>query len=136
MRIGRKGSVVDNGHAGGYFLGILPDGTFCHEVYNQYGERLTVYNDIDFTKDYHYPNWEEVSEYAKSIGKYILHHRLLALDIMIDKNDKPHLIEFNIEGFSTWPSQYTLAGAFGSYTDEIIEYCKEHQNEIEEVVHL
>lgn len=136
MRIGGKGSVVDNAHAGGYYVGIHPDGTFCHEVCNQYGERLTIFNDVDFTKDYHYPNWEEVTEYAKSIGKYILHHRLLALDIVIDKNDKPHLIEFNIEGFSTWLFQYTLAGAFGSYTDEIIEYCKSMQKDIEEVVHL
>ena len=136
MRIGGKGSVVDNAHAGGYYVGIHPDGTFCHEVCNQYGEKLTTFNDVDFTKDYHYPNWEEVTDFAKSIGHRILHHRLLALDIVIDKNDKPHLIEFNIEGFSSWLFQYTLAGAFGSYTDEIITYCKEHQNEIEEVVHL
>ena len=136
MRIGRKGSVVDNAHAGGYYVGIHPDGTFCHEVCNQYGERLTTFNGIDFSKDYRYPNWEEVTDFAKSVGKYILHHRLIALDIVIDKNEKPHLIEYNIEGYGAWAFQYTVAGALGSYTDEIISYCKEHQNEIEEVVHL
>lgn len=136
MRIGGKGSVVDNAHAGGYYVGIHPDGTFCHEVCNQYGQRLTVFNDVDFTKDYHYPNWEEVSAFAKSIGHHILHHRLLALDIFIDRNDKPHLIEFNLEGFSSWLFQYTLGCAFGDYTDEIIEYCKSMQKDIEEIVHL
>lgn len=136
MRIGGKGSVVDNAHAGGYYVGIHPDGTFCHEVCNQYGQRLTEFNGVDFTKDYHYPNWEVVTDFAKSIGHYILHHRLLALDIVIDKNDNPHLIEFNIEGFSSWLFQYTLGGAFGSYTDEIITYCKNQQENIEEIVHL
>jgi hypothetical protein len=136
MRIGGKGSVVDNTHAGGYFIGIQPDGTFCHEVCNQFGQLLTTFNDIDFTKDYHYPKWDEVTDFAKSVGKYILHHRLLALDIILDKNDKPHLIEYNIEGYSVWGYQFTNSCALGHYTDEIIDYCKEHQNEIEEIVHL
>ncbi|MBR4131175.1 MAG: hypothetical protein IKU02_09710 [Bacteroidaceae bacterium] len=136
MRIGGKGSVVDNAHAGGCYVGILPDGVFCHEVYNQYGQKQTTFNDIDFTKNYHYPNWQEVIEFAKSVGSFILHHRLLALDIMLDKNDKPHLIEFNLECFSTWLFQYTTGGAFGEFTDEILSYCKNKQNELEEIIHL
>lgn len=55
---------------------------------------------------------------------------------VIDKNEKPHLIEYNLEGYGAWAFQYTVAGALGSYTDEIIAYCKEKQNEIEEIVHL
>lgn len=136
MRIGGKGSVVDNAHAGGCYIGIHSDGTFCHEVYDQYGQRSTVFNNIDFTEDYHYPNWQEVVEFAKSVGYSVLHHRLLALDIVLDKDNKPHLIEFNIEGFSAWLFQYTTGSAFGNYTDEILEYCKSRQKKIEEVVHL
>lgn len=136
MRIGEKGSVVDNAHAGGCYIGIHSDGTLCHEVYDQYGQKRSFFNDIDFTKDYHYPNWQEVTDFAKSVGHYVLHHRLLALDIVLDKNNKPHLIEFNIEGFSPWIFQYTTGSAFGNYTDEILEYCKSRQKEIEEVIHL
>ncbi len=136
MRIGGKGSVVDNAHAGGCFIGIHPDGSFCHEVCNQYGQKQSIFNDIDFTKNYYYPNWKEVVKFAESVGKYILHHRLLALDIVIDKEDKPHLIEFNVEGFSSWLFQYTVSTAFGKYTNEILEYCKNKQDELEEIVHL
>ena len=136
MRIGGEKSIVDNVHAGGCFIGIHSDGTFCHEVYNQYGQKQSTFNDIDFTKSYHYPNWQEVIEFAESVGKLILHHRLLALDIVLDKNNKPHLIEYNLECFSTWLFQYTLGGAFGDYTDEILAYCKNKQNEIEEIIHL
>ncbi len=136
MRIGGKGSVVDNAHAGGRFIGIHPDGTFCHEVFDQFGQKQLSFNDIDFTKDYHYPNWQEVIDFAKSVGSRILHHRLLALDIVLDKNNKPHLIEFNIESFSAWLFQYTLNGAFGNFTDEILDYCKNRKNEIKEIIYL
>lgn len=136
MRIGGKKSVVDNVHAGGCFIGIYPDGTFCHEVYNQYGQKQSSFNDIDFTKSYFYPNWQEVIKFAESVGQFILHHRLLALDIMLDKNNKPHLIEYNLECYSTWLFQYTLGGALGDYTDEILSYCKSKQNELEEIIHL
>ena len=83
MRIGGKGSVVDNAHAGGCYVGIHPDGSFCHEVCNQYGQKQSTFNDIDFTNNYQYPNWDEVIEFAKSVGKHVLHHRLLALDYCI-----------------------------------------------------
>lgn len=136
MRIGGKGSVVDNAHAGGCFVGIHSDGSFCHEVCNQFGQKQTIFNDIDFTKDYYYPNWKEVVEFAESVGTYILHHRLLALDIVLDKDNKPHLIEFNVEGFSSWLFQYTVSAAFGEYTNEILDYCKSKQDEIEEIIHL
>jgi hypothetical protein len=136
MRIGGKGRVVDNAHAGGSYVGIHLDGSFCHEVFNQYGQKFSTFNDIDFSMNYQYPNWDEVVEFAKSVGSHILHHRLLALDIMIDKNNKPHLIEFNLNSYAPWLFQYTTSGAFGNYTDEILEYCKKKQDEIEEVLTL
>ena len=136
IRIGGKGSVVDNAHAGGCYVGIHPDGSFCHEVCNQYGQKQTTFNNIDFKKDYQYPNWDVVLAFAKSVGSHILHHRLLALDIVLDKENKPHLIEFNVEGYSSWLFQYTVGSAFGNFTDEIIDYCKNKQKEIEETIYL
>ena len=127
MRIGGSGSIVDNAHAGGCYVGIKPDGSFCHEVMNQYGERRKVFNNISFENEYRYPNWDEVILFAKSVSQYIPHHRLLALDIVLDKDNHPHLIEFNIEGYSTWLFQFTVGPAFGCYTDEIIRYCRDNQ---------
>lgn len=136
MRIGGKGSVVDNAHAGGCYVGIHEDGTFCHEVLDQYGVRRTIFNDIDFSKDYTYPYWNEVISFAKSIGKYVPHHRLLALDIVLTKEGKPQLLEFNILYYSSWLFQYTTAAAFGKFTDEIIEYCKTYQHNITYTISL
>lgn len=128
MRIGGKGSIVDNAHAGGCYVGINPDGSFCHEVLDQYGQKRKVFNGVNFENDFKYPNWNQVLEFARSVGRYIPHHRLLALDIVLQKDNTPRLIEFNLLYYSSWLFQYTTGSAFGKYTDEILDYCREMQN--------
>lgn len=136
IRIGGKGSVVDNAHAGGCYVGILPDGALDKKVLNQYGTVVTEFNGIDFTKEYQIPYWDNVVEFAKEIGKCIPHHRLLALDLMLDEKGNPKVIEFNCEYYGMWLFQFTTTSAFGKYTDEIIEYCRDNLNKIESVQYL
>lgn len=124
LRIGKEGAVVDNAHAGGGFVGIKPDGFLCNRVLDQYGHSNRYFNGIDFSQEHKLPNWDKVVEFAKYIGGNVHHHRLLALDIMIDKSGTPRLIEFNCDGYGMWAFQFTVGSAFGDYTDEIIEYCK------------
>lgn len=57
------------------------------------------------------------------------HQRLVALDIMLDDKDEPVLIEYNIRAFGIWAFQFTNGSGFGKYTDEVIEYCREHIDE-------
>ncbi len=128
MRIGGKGSVVDNAHAGGCFVGIHEDGTFCNVVLDQFGQKMKVFNDVDYSCTFIYPNWETVLDFGKNIAKYVPHHRLLALDIALTKGGIPKLIEFNCQYYAPWPFQYTTGPAFGSFTDEIITYCKNRVN--------
>ena len=134
IRIGKSGSLVDNAHAGGGYVGIKSDGTLCNKVLNQWGESITEFNGIDFTQEHKIPNWDRVVDFAKYIGKNIPHHRLLALDIMVDKSGTPRLIEFNCEGYSMWLFQFTMGPALGQYTDEIIEYCKKNLNKAQRVI--
>ena len=123
IRIGKNGALVDNAHAGGGYVGIKLDGTLCNKVLNQYGETLHQFNNIDFSKEHKIPNWGEILEFAKSVGRNIPHHRLLALDIMIDKAGTPRLIEFNNKAYSMWLFQFTTGPALGEFTDEIIKHC-------------
>lgn len=81
IRIGANGSLVDNAHAGGGYVGIkVGDGTLCNKVLNQYGESKIVFNNIVFTQAHKISNWDKVVEFAKYIGTCIPHHRLLALE--------------------------------------------------------
>ena len=137
IRFGANGSLVDNAHAGGGYVGIkVEDGSLCNKVLNQYGESKTSFNGIDFTQEHKIPNWNRVIEFARYIGKNVPHHRLLALDIMVDKYDNPRLIEFNCEGYGMWVFQFTMGSAFGEYTDEIIEYCKNNIDKAQKVLKL
>lgn len=126
LRIGKNGSIVDNAHAGGMFIGIdATTGKLGQHVMDQFGNKSETWNGIDFTnKDLFIPNWDMVLDFAKNIGRRILHHRLIALDIAIKEDGKPVLIEYNINCFSYWLFMLTNQECFGDYTDEVIEYCK------------
>lgn len=79
-------------------------------VCNQYVQTSQTFNGIDFSLDFYYPEWESVILFAKDVCKHIIHHRLVALDIALNTNGSPNLIEYNITpgSFSSWLFQYTV----------------------------
>ncbi len=139
MRIGGKGSIMDNAHAGGGYVALKLDGTLGNCVLDQYGRVCTIFNGIDFKETYRIPDFERVIMFAKEVGKHVLHHRLLALDIMLDKQGCPRLIEFNTgqsSAYSMWLFQFAGMPAFGEYTDEIIDYCKNNLDKIQYCMYI
>ena len=137
MRIGGKGSVVDNAHAGGYYVGIMKDGTLRNKFFNQYGESQTLFNGIDLSKiNYKIPNWDYIVRFGERVTDYYINCRLLALDVVLDKDNQPHLLEVNVKYYSPWLFQFTQDDAFGEYTDEIIQYCKDNYNSLENIIYI
>lgn len=134
MRMGKEGAMVDNAHAGGCFIGVSPvDGSLGKFVSDQWGRTSDVFNGIDFSKsDYKIPDFNYVIDFAKEVAKRIPYHRLLALDVVLDKNGHPKLIEFNVSAFSSWLFPFVGQVPFGSWTKEIIDYCsvKKHSQRI------
>lgn len=133
LRIGAIGSFCDNAHAGGLFVGIN-SGKLSNKLYNQWGNSFDCFNGLEFSKNtYIIPNYNRIEEFAKQIASKILHHRSIALDITLDENDIPRLIEFNLSAFGSWVFQFSVGAAYGECTDEIIEYCSgylRHNNKI------
>ena len=129
LRIGRDGSFVDNGHRGGRFVGVnLESGALGHYVCDQYGNKATQWNGVDFSSaDYSIPNWPAVVDFAKYVGRSNHHMRWLALDVALGKDGSPCLIEYNCGGFSYWLFQFSGMPAFGRFTDEIIDYCSKRK---------
>lgn len=124
LRVGAAGKDVDNAHSGGMFCGVFPNGELGKYMCNYLGEKTEIFNGIDYSKNtFVIPYYDKVISFAKDVASQIIHCRLLALDIMIDVNGNPRLIEFNIGGFSAWLFQFTTGSAFGKYTDEILDYC-------------
>ena len=130
LRVGKQGAFVDNAHAGGCLIGISRDGKLQSFCSDQFGNQFTEFNGIDFSKqEFVIPNYEKVGEFAQNIAASLPHQRILALDIMLDQNNQPKLIEFNNYAFGVWAFQQTIGSLFGSYTDEVINYCKTHKKE-------
>lgn len=124
MRIGNKGSVVDNAHAGGMFIGIYDDGKMSDFLCNQHGERITNFNGIDFRENsFKIENFDRVRQFAVSVSEKVLHHDLVALDIALDEENNPQIIEMNCTAFGGWLFQFTTCPAFKNYTQEIMDYC-------------
>ena len=129
LRIGANGSVVDNAHSGGRFIGINECGGLNKYVCETFGTTAKSFNGINFSQsDFVIPHYEEIKEFAKNVAKEIPHHRLIALDIGIDKDNKPILIEYNIGAFSYWLFQFSGQPALQGFTDEIINYCAAKKN--------
>lgn len=129
LRIGHEGSVVDNLFAGGGFVVInVETGELGRVIYNQYGQASDSINNVDFSKEsYKLPFWEQAVTFAKSVARQVPHHRLLAQDIVVDKDGQSRLIEFNVDGFNWGFTMYAGKIPFGDKFDEVIKYCLENK---------
>lgn len=130
LRIGGKGSFVDNACSGGSFVYVNADGTLGKYACNEYGQTSSVYNDIDFANnEFVIPNFEEIKQFVYKVARRMPHMSLFANDVAIDHTGTPRLIEVNTIQFSYWLYQFNGKPVFGPYTDELIEYClKENKN--------
>lgn len=125
LRIGATGSIMDNAHQGGVFCGIDDNGVLGKYVCNYLGVKYEIFNDIDFANNiYKIPNYEQVILFATNVIKTVLHHNIIALDIYMDVDDCPKLIELNVGSFSAWFFQFAGNPTLGKYTHEIMERCR------------
>jgi hypothetical protein len=131
MRIGKNGSVVDNAHAGGVMVAIdeetgVMDKNAIDANYNKYDE----WNGISFKdNEYIVPDWDKITTFAKRVASKNVRCHLFALDITIDKDGNPILIESNIKNYAYWMAMVAGKSTFGRFTDEIIDYCASHRPE-------
>lgn len=131
LRMGAKGAFIDNATAGGGFVGIDSNGVLKDKVFDKYARYSSVFNDIDFSKThFQIPNFEVVKEFAKKISLRVPHMSLFALDIVLDNNNVPKLIEVNTSSFTDYFLQLTEGPVFGNYTDDVISYCSDQKDNL------
>ena len=126
IRIGAQGEENDGTHGNGKYVGINQDGTLKHDVLDYLGHVTHEFNGIDFRNDYTIPGWDKACKVVTHIAEQVIHHRLLAFDVMIDEKGEPIVFEYNINSFSIWLPQFVGELSFDEYTDEVIEYCKKN----------
>lgn len=136
LRVGKNGSLTDASRTGGRFCGIQEDGSFMEKIYDSKGNIYKDFNGfIIENQNCKIPNFDLVLECAKNSAEQIHHQRVLALDVMIDNDNKPRLIEVNPVNQGMFIFQATIGPMFREYTDEVLEYCisnlKEYQSHYE-----
>lgn len=125
LRIGGKGALVDNTHSGGALVKIDPiTGELGKYVIGQYRKSYNEWNDIDFEhNNYVVPYWDKIIDFAKLIASQNHHMRLLALDVSVDNNGTPVLIEYNTDDFSFGLPLSLGQIPFGERFQEVVDYC-------------
>lgn len=131
LRVGVKGDWVDNSRAGGYSIGVHPDGTLNTFGCTKDGLHHTCINDVDLEiLAVPVPEFGRILQCAKEIAAKNLHHRLLGLDMMLDRDGNPRCIEINNHGNEINFYQLNNGPLFGEYTPEVVDYCKVNRHRL------
>lgn len=124
LRVGIKDEIVDNSRAGGLSVGISKEGRLNTYAIKKDGKKMTKINDVDLLeRSYFIPSIEEVKAIARAIAKKNIHHRLLSLDMTIDESGHVRCLEVNNMGSEINFFQLNNGPLFGTFTDEVINFC-------------
>lgn len=137
IRIGAKGHWFDNIHSGGVCVSVNPDtGVLGKIPVDVKSVPQPKYNGIDFANtEITVPDIVGLRNFAKRIGKCVVHHHSLALDVMLDEKGEYKLIEVNIGTIDAEMYMATGFTPFGKYTNEVIDYCS-HRHDKVRMVHV
>lgn len=118
LRVGAKGSKVDNVGAGGFACPILEDGNLKDKAVNRKAEWVTENSDGVKFADVKIPYYDKLIETIKKKHKVLPHFKLIGWDFSIDTEGDPVFIEYNS---CPGPNQITCGPTFGDITDQVLE---------------
>lgn len=128
LKVGLRGAIVDNAHAGGLIFGVNENGYLYPYGTDQYGKKYTNFNGIDFSKEkIKIDNYEELIQFAKKSATFLLPNRFVSFDIAVNKDGDPKIIEYNLRAYSGWYCQFTGDYMYGNKTDEILNYITQNK---------
>lgn len=123
VRMGRAGAVVDNASAGGLYCGINMDGSLKEFAYTltPFSAHTTTDNGV-VLKEFVIPRFEDVKAKAVELHSCLPYTKLIGWDLCIDADNDIVLVEINESNPGIF--QVATGPAFGDYTEEILEYCR------------
>lgn len=125
LKIGHTGEIVDNGHAGGYFVGINEDGTLKKWIYSlkPFSKKETTESGVK-VEGMFIPSFSKLKETVCNLSLLLPYHKIVGWDMAIDENGNPLLIELNINGFGVNIIQIPNGPLLGKYTESILSKVK------------
>ena len=125
VRMGAKGSFVDNLAAGGGALVGLNHEGFLSEfgIRKDYSKCYDTPTGLPF-KGLQVPNWDKIKKRVVGFHQHIPHANLIGWDIAIDKEDEPIVIEINLDRAEIEAHQIFNGPVFGNRFDEVRQYIE------------
>lgn len=131
MRIGIGNNEVDNAHAGGIFIHIEEngkDGILSKFAFTEFLQKYEKHPTTGIIfENYIIPNFSLVLEAAKRVHEERLSNfGMLSFDFILDRNNKPAIIEVNSIGQTCWfPQEASGKPFFGENTAEVLKRIKD-----------
>ncbi|MCR5627180.1 MAG: hypothetical protein K6F99_07670 [Lachnospiraceae bacterium] len=129
VRIGTKGSRVDNLCHGGIFCGVKEDGRLTEtglmddgSVIKEHPQNGYVFSDIKL------PYYDRAVELIKRAHPIMAHNKIAYWDIAIDEEGEAVLVETNLALGTIFSSQVCNGPLFGKDTKKILEEVFYHKN--------
>lgn len=124
VRMGRAGAVVDNASVGGMYCGVNNDGSLKEFAYTltPFSAHTTTDSGV-VLKDFVIPKFEQLKAKAIELHSHLPYTKLIGWDLCVDAEDEIELVEINAANPGMF--QAATGPAFGDYTEEILELCRD-----------
>jgi hypothetical protein len=130
LRVGRPGKIVDNQASGGMACGIAPDGKPNSFAVDKWGNVYESTNSITFAEAGEIFMFDQMIRYVKALAPKMFYSRLNGFDFCVNRDAKVRLLEINSKNIEINFLQMSTGPLFKEYTDEVIEYCRQHPKSI------
>lgn len=124
LRIGKKGSIVDNQAMGGISCIINEENNLNDYAINKFGQKFRENNNVVFSEVGAIPKLKEMKELVKKLAAKNIHSRIMGFDLCLDESGDIKVIEINNQYAEINFYQMNGSPLFGNYTDEVLDYCK------------
>lgn len=123
MRIGKKGSEIDNTTAGGFVCKISDDGLLDkYAVTPGSDKKYTCNEDGLIFENYQIPMYDAIVEKSKQMHYKMPHLLMVGWDFTVNESSEVVFIEMNAP-FGLVLHQLAAGPGYGEYTDEIFDFC-------------
>lgn len=119
LRIGSKGSKVDNLSSGGYCIQVDREGHFGSFLLAKY-DKFRHENNYDISKSEIFPCWDKVVELVIHNHYKLSQFKIINWDIAITKENKVIVVEYNLIDSSVADHQTFVGPIFGDLTEEVL----------------
>jgi len=129
LKVGSKGSHVDNITSGGFGLGINKNGKlsdYCIDSYSRRADNLPgIVKNGELA---YYPCYNKIKTAVKSLHQQIPDFDIISWDMVIDIQNKPVMIEYNLKMQDSETHQLFNGPLFGDFTNNVLAEVVRRKN--------